>query len=368
MRTTPLPIVLLTTTLVASLAAQATVAVPPHAADVDGHQSLALPFGVPGFRTQILVEASAIASTQAVLTGIRFRADRPSAPLAAASVPNVTVSLSHCSLGLGGLQSTFANNVTSPATQVFAGTVQLPAQPVGFAGPLGWDVVVAFAQPYVFTTAQGDLLIDIVGNNGSGGTPNYYLDALQGGGSVSPFGVAGDNPSFDFLNLVVSTSGTLEPRLLTPGHTIEFSSTLSFTHPPGVLAFGLDGLPAPFDLGQLGAPTHSIYISPLATVAHSWQQSFIGWYSTAAVAVPSDPAFIGLRLYGQSLLFEPTANALGLLTSGAVEVRIGDALAQFPMQQVDAFDPAATTGTLVDFGFSQPHFGATPVLLEGTFQ
>lgn len=367
MRTTSLS-VLFAAALAAASLAQTQVAVPSHAADVDGHQSLGLPFGVPGFRSQILVAGSTIAPNVAVLTGLRLRADRPSAPQSAANVPNVTVALSHSSVGLGGLQQAFASNVTGTPTNVFSGTVQLPAQSPGLAGPLAWDIVIAFPQPYVYTPAQGDLLIDIVGNNPTGGFPSYYLDAMQPGGSATKFGVAGDNPSFDFLNLIVSTNGVLEPRLITPGRTLEFSSTLSFTTPPGALALGFDALPQPLDLTSIGAPTHHVYIAPIATVPHVWQQSFIGWYSTTNVAIPNDPGFIGLRIYGQSVLFDPTANALGVLTSEAAEVRLGDGLAPVLMQQVDALDPNAVAGTLVDFGWSQPEFGAVTVLFEGTFQ
>src|SRR5690606_31676847 len=160
----------------------------------------------------------------------------------------------------------------------------------------------------------------------------------------------------------------LEPRLITPGRTLEFSSTLSFTTPPGALALGFDALPQPLDLTSIGAPTHHVYIAPIATVPHVWQQSFIGWYSTTNVAIPNDPGFIGLRIYGQSVLCDPTANALGVLTSEAAEVRLGDGLAPVLMQQVDALDPNAVAGTLVDFGWSQPEFGAVTVLFEGTFQ
>ncbi|MCB9884510.1 MAG: hypothetical protein H6838_03405 [Planctomycetes bacterium] len=368
MRTTTLPIVLFTAFATSLVAQSTSVAVPAHANQVDGQQSLSMPFGKAGFRTQLLVSANSVAATAGVISGLRFRADRASAPLAATSVPNVTVSLSHCSLGLGGLQTTFANNVTSAATQVFSGAVNLPAQATGYAGPMGWDIVITFPQPYVFTPTQGDLLIDIVGNNAANAPANFYLDAMQGGGSATKFGVAGDNPSFDFLNLVVGASGG-RPRDLSPGNTVEFTTTTGWTTPAGVTAIGFDGLPAPFDLGPLGAPTHSVYINPIATVPHSWQGSFIGWYTTAAVAIPNHPAFIGLPLYGQSVCFDPTANALGILTSEAGEVRVGDAFEQFPMQQVNAADPAAATGTLVNFGnISTPEFGAVPVMLEGIFQ
>ena len=198
---TSLPIAL-SLTFVTSLTAQSTQPVPAHADAVDGQRSQALPFGKLGFRTQILIDAASVATTQAVLTGIRFRADRASSPQAARSLPNVTVSLSHSSVGLGGLQTTFASNVTGAATQVFSGTVSLPAQATGYDGPMGWDTVITFPTPYVFTSSMGDLLIDIVGNNAAGGSSFYYLDAMQGGGSATTYGVAGDNPSFDSLQLL----------------------------------------------------------------------------------------------------------------------------------------------------------------------
>ncbi|MCA8974082.1 MAG: hypothetical protein KDC98_05135 [Planctomycetes bacterium] len=364
---TSLPIAL-SLTFVTSLTAQSTQPVPAHADAVDGQRSQALPFGKLGFRTQILIDAASVATTQAVLTGIRFRADRASSPQAARSLPNVTVSLSHSSVGLGGLQTTFASNVTGAATQVFSGTVSLPAQATGYDGPMGWDTVITFPTPYVFTSSMGDLLIDIVGNNAAGGSSFYYLDAMQGGGSATTYGVAGDNPSFDSLQVLATVNSSATPRLFSPGNTIEFNSMLGWTHPAGFMGIGFAALPAPYDLGPLGAPTHSIYVSPLAYVPHSWQSTFIGWLSMANVPVPGAPSFVGLRLYGQSMLLDPTANALGVLTSGAVEVRVGDALEQFPMQQVDAADPAAASGTLVNYGSaSTPEFGAVPVLLEGTF-
>jgi hypothetical protein len=73
----------------ASLFAQQRVLVPAHADRSEGQTLVIHPFGVPGFRTQILVDGDAIAPTGALLTGLRFRADRTSLPLAATAVPNV---------------------------------------------------------------------------------------------------------------------------------------------------------------------------------------------------------------------------------------------------------------------------------------
>lgn len=362
----PLPLLLLGS-LLPTLAAQNPKTVPANADVAEGHGGHAMPFGIPGFRTQLLVDASAFSVGGALLTGIRFRADRSSLPASATSVPNVTVTLSATSSQLGSMDTTFAQNVTGATTTVFQGTVNLPAHTTHAAGAMPWDITIAFPQTYFFDAALGNLLVDIVGNNAASQPPVYWLDAVQRGGAATSFGQAGDNPSFDFLNLIVSTGNSLEPRLLIPGSTIEFTSTLSFTSPPGVIGLGIFGYPTPVDLGPLGAPTHSLYIDPLALAAHSWTQSFIGWYSTFGLMVPNTASLADVVVFGQSALLDPTANALGVLTSGAVEVRIGDPLASIGMQQLDADDPAATTGTLLDFGFGQPEWGATPIMLEGVF-
>ncbi len=371
-RTSSLPVLFIGSAAFAgaALTAQAQLSLPLHADVVDGHHSLGQPFGTPGFRTQILVDGTAIAANGAVLNGIAFRTDRPSAPLPPGQIPNVTVELSHSNAPIGGMSATFASNVTSLPAVVFQGTVNLPGSNVGFAGPQPWDIVITFPVPYQFTTAQGNLLIDIVGNNPAGGFPNHFLDAVQGGGSATEFGQGGDNPNFDQLRLRALTAGgnSAEARLYSPGQVIDFTSTLSFTSPPGVVALGTAPQPAPIDLTPLGAPTNFLYLDPIVLAAHAWTQSFIGWFSTFPVGIPNTPAVIGVTLYGQSAILEPTANALGLILSPAVEVRIGDQGEQLPLQQLDAADPTATTGTLVDFSFTTtPDYGSTPIRFDGVF-
>ena len=181
------------------LVAQTTRPVPSNAELVDGHHAVELPFGTPGFRTQLLIDATAVATTNAFVTGIRFRADRTSLPLAPVLVPNVTVTMSHTSVAIGNLGPVFAGNVTGPTTIVFQGSVSLPTHATAAAGPLPWDIQLVFPTAYAFTTAQGNLLIDIVGNNPVGGTPQYYLDGMQAGGSATAFGRPGVGPGADTL-------------------------------------------------------------------------------------------------------------------------------------------------------------------------
>jgi hypothetical protein len=309
--------------------------VPAHADLADGHHSTSLPFGRPGFRTQLLVDAAAIAPNGAVLDAVRLRADRTSLPLTAGSVPNVTVALSHTTLTVGSLGNTFAANVTGTPTIVFQGTVQLPGHSDGFAGPMPWDVVVTFAQPFVFDAAQGNLLIDIVAINPAGGAPTFWLDAMEAGGAATVFGQGGPIPSGDYQNLIMSTGNSLEPRLLTIGNSIDFTTSMSFSSPPGVLVLGTSAPAVPIDLTPVGAPDNFLFVDPILLEPHSWTQSFIGWFSTFSITVPNQVALIDALLYAQSVIIDPTANALGLAFSGAMETRIGDPLDVLPMGGVE---------------------------------
>ena len=121
--------------------AQTFQAVPAYANLVDGHVKLGLPFGTPGFRTQILVDAAHVATTGALLNGIRFRVDRSFAPVGTTQVPKVTVGLSQTSVAIGALSHNFENKVTGPVSLCFKGTVSLPVPSVGFAGAKPWNMV-----------------------------------------------------------------------------------------------------------------------------------------------------------------------------------------------------------------------------------
>ena len=346
----------------AALAAQNTVSLPAHAGAVDGQHAVVLPFGTPHFRTQLLLDAAAIAPNGAVITALRFRAERGFVPLAAASVPNVTVSIGQTSVAIGSMSQTFANNVAQTPTVVFQGTVNLPGYTTAGAGPMPWDIVIPFNLPWPMTTASGNVLVDIVASNAPILLPHYYLDAVQGGGSESMIG----RPSDDLMLLV----GTGEPRLLSPGNTIPFGSVsfaTSSPNAPGALALGLLPQPVPIDLGPLGAPSQTLYVDPIALVPHAWTGASGAWFSSFALPVPNTPTLIGALLYAQSALFDATANALGLVLSSGSEVRIGDQAEALPMQQMDADDPTLPIGWPVDFGVTTSERGATPVLLEGVF-
>jgi hypothetical protein len=357
-----------------ALVSQTQIAVPAQAAVAEGHQTLALPFGYAGFRTQLVVDPAAISPGGALLNGIRFRVDRYGAPSTASVVQNVTVRLSHTTRTLALVSTTFANNETETPVIVYQGSVSVPGYSDRPAGARPWAIEVLFPTPFVYTAAQGRLLIDIeaAGTNppGPGGTvPTCFVDAAEPGGSAGNFGEQGGGATVsNDLRLRVTTSTGGSPITLSLGNTVDFVSTLILPPRPGVFAIGTSALATPVDLTAIGAPHNSLFIAPEVIVPLNWSPSLIGSFASVPLAVPSNPALLDALLYGQSAIFDPTANQLGLLVCEPVEVRIGDPNEPSLVRQVDATDFAATAGAIVNFGsFSAPRYAAAVFQLDGIF-
>lgn len=90
---------------------------------------------------------------------------------------------------------------------------------------------------------------------------------------------------------------------------------------PGVAAvLALGFARTQFDLGALGAPGCSVFVTPAAT-------NFVptGRTGTASwlLQLPLDPTLVGLHLMSQWVIFDPRANALGVHTSNGLDVRVG---------------------------------------------
>ena len=81
----------------------------------------------------------------------------------------------------------------------------------------------------------------------------------------------------------------------------------------------LGSLPLPLALDPIGMPGCRLYVScNLLTPC-----LVVGPFALAAIAVPADPNLVGRSLYVQAIAADPTANALGAITSNAVAARIG---------------------------------------------
>ena len=82
-----------------------------------------------------------------------------------------------------------------------------------------------------------------------------------------------------------------------------------------------NGLPLPFDLGLIGAPGCTQYVSLDIGIAYATDAT---GRARAPLPVPSDPALAGNSIYLQWIDLDLFANALRLTTSGGLEARIGE--------------------------------------------
>lgn len=336
-----------------SVSAQtAEVAIPSISADTDAQQSLAYPFGHDGFRFQQVIDGTAVAPTFALIQEIAFRADRLTAPLNAHTIPNVSIWMGTTSATPQSMSTSFATNRASGTqTLVFQGTVNLPAQPAIETGVLPWNIVIPLATPFPFTTGTGNLLLEIEAANAPF-TPNFYeLDAAEPGGTVLPFGERGPVASGDTINLIGHHGVDLRPAQIVPGGSIQISTTTFFSQYAGALMIGfsnsnIGGAPLPLDLGVIGAPGNKLYQDvALSIPLTNWNGTFIGNETTTILSLPNDPSLEGIAFYAQSGVIDIPSNALGLVTSEALEVVVGGNVV-FPLQALVSPDPTATTGSL----------------------
>lgn len=342
--------------------AQSAVVVPGSAAVSEGYSLDGITGGSFAFRTQILVDAAALAANGATLTSLRLRADRTVGAQAGIGVPNVTVRIGPSAVAVGGMSSTYANNVTAPMTTVFQGTLNLPPQGAETFGPRDFDIDVPFQQPFAFQTTQGNLLIELIGNNPPCFgicNPFYWLDVVCVGGTTSSLGSAGTMANGDVPFATVTSGGGSDPMALTIGNTLDFVTSLALSAPPAVSAFAIAPLPGPIDLALLGAPGNTLWVDPAIVVPLTWTTG-LGSRATVSLAVPNLPSLVGVTLWHQTAVLDPAANALGIVLSNATETRIGDGAEPTFVQMCEGGDPTSTDGFVLDGC-------ALALRLEGTF-
>jgi PKD repeat protein len=211
---------------------------------------------------------------------------------------------------------TLSNNVYLPAGDyTLAVFVQNPAGTAGVAytnGPVG---PISDGNMTVFVGAQGRAVTSLFGTGGF--TPRMWNGAFHYG-TWSGTGEAG----LGFAGL--GCAGTLATSQLTSSGDPVLGSTITLTAnnlplSAMILVTGLSA-PAPVDLTPFGAPGCLVRAALDATSFRLGAGNSASWNIT----VPANPAFSGLRLWNQVLALDPTANALGAVTSDAVGMIVGN--------------------------------------------
>lgn len=220
-----------------------------------------------------------------------------------------------------------------------AGSGQVKFEQIGSVACITWDGVESYPTTAVnpstlqfqFDLASGEVTIVWVTIEAQGGT-----GFLQGSDHIIGFSPGGASPTTGQFNITTLTTqvltvperfplglGTTSKPLL--GTTV----SLDTTSPPniglGVNFLSTVQIPAPgLDLAILGAPGCAALADVGAGLGNAISNLGLpGVTLQSSLALPNNPALAGVRIYSQSAWLDAAANALGVVTSNAVELVLG---------------------------------------------
>ncbi|MEM7204729.1 MAG: hypothetical protein AAF628_31015 [Planctomycetota bacterium] len=349
----------------ATLAAQTDVFVPAITAIEEGNDlSDTRMFSRDAFRAQQIVASSYLAPTSADLTAIAYRIDNDnSSGSVATTFDNVTVDLSATSVDPGSMSTTFANNITGATTQVFSGSVSVPAY-ASTPGGIGPFFAIPLAQSFTLTTANGNLLIDITANGG-GSSVQVTLDGSLPGGTARFIGTTGPTSQFSRLDLLVAGNGS-QGRFsgLIPDESFVLFAQSQVQY-SGAMLLGATEIAPTFSLSGQGMPGNFLYHIPSVATPFTMTFSPIGgWRAVFNLNIPDDPLVVFATLWAQAVVVDPPANPRGLVLTRAQKITFGEELPH-PLNQVSSSDPAATSG-FARYTGGIP--GGAVLRVSGTFQ
>ncbi|MFN6145509.1 MAG: hypothetical protein ACK5AL_04020 [Planctomycetota bacterium] len=221
-----------------------------------------------------------------------------------------------------------------------AGSGQVKFEQIGSVACITWDGVESYPTTAVnpstlqfqFDLASGEVTIVWVTIEAQGGT-----GFLQGSDHIIGFSPGGASPTTGQFNITTLTTqvltvperfplglGTTSKPLL--GTTV----SLDTTSPPniglGVNFLSTVQIPAPgLDLAILGAPGCLALADVGAGLGNAISNLGLpGVTLQSSLALPNNPALAGVRIYSQSAWLDAAANALGVVTSNAVELVLGN--------------------------------------------
>jgi hypothetical protein len=179
-------VALLAVVLFSVFAATASTIVSPGAdTSVEGGSNNGYPFnlsffGLSTMRYQQVYNSSEFsgAGGPMLITGIAFRPDTGTGSAFSSTLSSVQIDLSTTSVNASTLGPVFASNVGLNDTVVFNGALSLSSSYTGpLGGPKTFDIVITLTTPFVYNSANGNLLLD-VRNFGGGGTTQFDSDVL----------------------------------------------------------------------------------------------------------------------------------------------------------------------------------------------
>lgn len=347
--------------------AQATRVIPAIFATTEGNDLGSYPFGRASARSQQIWNGTSLAGTVAVISSLSYRADNDnSSGSSAVTFGSVTVDVSDTTVSPSAMTTTFASNVTGTPTRVFNGPLSLPAYTSTPGGSAPFAATIPFGTPFSFFVAGKHLLVDLTSTSPTPSSPSWVMDVALPGGATRSLGSTGPTSGgFDQLRLLVAANGTTgQGRYagLVPGDSIVVftQANRAFT---GQMMFGTTRLPA-FDLGPYGAPSNTLEMLPDLTLPFVMTSGIGGYRGTFTLPIPAQNNLVGGVLYAQAFVVDTPANSLGIVTTNAYELKIGEP-GPHMSQQLNSQVTTATTGT---FQYVSGILGGPIVQFSGVFQ
>ena len=165
-------------------------------------------------------------------------------------------------------------------------------------------------------------------------------------GNARRFGRTGPLPYFDRILLLgeAGVPGGGRFDRLVPGGSVELINNAFIRPLPGATLFAAARREPPLDLAPFGAPLQELYVDQVfASLPFTMGGTRTGYGWTFALTVPNDPSWTGRRFYAQTLLGSPGRNSLGVTTTNAPEVTVGEVAPEARVLHAD--DPDAADGS-----------------------
>ena len=276
------------------------------------------------------------------LRGLALRQDQNVSGVFRGYPIDLQIDVGYTTLTPATITTTFASNFDSgpPITVLPQRTVVLPdMNPIPNPVPSSFLVEIPFVNPFPYQPQAGrNLLVQVTQRgNGAGDQPFVYmLDAATNTTTSrlvsTPTATTGTVSHNAGLVMAFSYDGSSSavPLLTSTGEPVlanTFSVDVSQARPnaPALLLIGAsnqswNGIPLPLPLAAAGAPGCSLLAAGDTIVAVATDGSGRAAFT---FAVPPDPTLLGARLFNQYAVFDPGANAMGLVWTRGGEGLIG---------------------------------------------
>jgi hypothetical protein len=325
--------------LAGSLAAQTTIIFPPDHATREGSSSSSdYPYAGGVGRNQGIYSRHFLnIPNGATITHVGIRPD--AASTATGRQLQLEIRMGHCTLDIGSVSSTFANNYDSPPVTVFTQKiVTLPDLVGANPGPSTQYILMQLDTPFVYDATK-NLIVDYVITANSAGNVafTYPTDLASWIASRTTFGTScthsnGRVPALNTSNGFANGTWTIS---LTNG-----LQNAPYTMHIGAGTSNWAGIPLPFPLDGVGAPGCSLLVE--FPVNLSGRTSTSGT-ATINAPVPNWIELYGMTFHAQVLILDLFANSLGVVTTNGASTTFG---IEPQFTYVDAANnPNATTGS-----------------------